>query len=445
MSDDYSNYRPLLLDDVSIDRFKSDEYRDFICAAAITPGIRLLLRRHSAKPDWPYVDTKFNPNSGRDLPETSYQVVFAWFLGRGAEALDGHLGWIDRLEDLSADEKHQAAELFPRLIANMSSAIAQAADKNNGRCPFRVNLDLEAIDEQGRRIDVDTTTTGAGDIFCGKGLIADGSPDRVRRGLDMLLHSAALISQNRVATEQFKDQPKDIGQGSKMLMQAAAPLLCRKTDDPRSRAQMLEVVADFMATVLDRHYHADTAVFSEYIDAQTHQRKTYLDPGHANEFVGLGLGAVESLKANTATLTDQRKSLIETACREMPRLLIKSCQLGWNTTHRGLHKAVDTRSGNVLNDDMPWWNLPETMRAAVRAYEVAGDEQTRRQCLSLLRDCHNAYFEKYLNRDNMLFPVQTISGATGKVVDKVPAVPEGDPLYHTNLALLEMLDVLERL
>jgi mannose/cellobiose epimerase-like protein (N-acyl-D-glucosamine 2-epimerase family) len=144
-------------------------------------------------------------------------------------------------------------------------------------------------------------------------------------------------------------------------------------------------------------------------------------------------------------LTDQRRSLIETACREMPRLLIQSCRFGWNSTHGGLHKAVDTQSGKVLNGDMPWWNLPETMRAAVRAYEVAGETKTRDRCLEILRDCHNAYFEKYLNRDNMLFPVQTISGATGKVVDKVPAVPEGDPLYHTNLALLEMLDVLARL
>ncbi len=57
--------------------------------------------------------------------------------------------------------------------------------------------------------------------------------------------------------------------------------------------------------------------------------------------------------------------------------------------------------------------------------------------------CHNAYFSQYPNCANMLFPFQTISGATGQVVDKAPAVPEGDPLYHTNLALLEMLEVVE--
>jgi mannose/cellobiose epimerase-like protein (N-acyl-D-glucosamine 2-epimerase family) len=119
--------------------------------------------------------------------------------------------------------------------------------------------------------------------------------------------------------------------------------------------------------------------------------------------------------------------------------------LGFNRKHPGLYKAVDTKTGKVINDDMPWWNLPETMRAAILAYEVAADDKVGRQCLEMLRICHNAYFAHYLNRDNMLFAYQTISGATGKVADKVPAVPEGDPLYHTNLALLEMLEVLDRL
>ena len=129
----------------------------------------------------------------------------------------------------------------------------------------------------------------------------------------------------------------------------------------------------------------------------------------------------------------------------MPRLLIKDIELGWNARHPGLFKAVDNRTGVPINDDLPWWNLPEAMRAAVRACELAADDPQRAQLLEIVRKCHNAYFANYPNRDKMLFPYQTISGATGEVIDVVPAVPEGDPLYHTNLALLDMLDVLQRL
>ena len=124
-------------------------------------------------------------------------------------------------------------------------------------------------------------------------------------------------------------------------------------------------------------------------------------------------------------------------------MLIRSTQLGWNAVHHGLHKAVDNLSGAVLNDDMPWWNLPETMRAAARCLKITRDELTRRRCLQIYADAHNAYFTHYLNRAYHLFPFQTRSGATGKVVDKVPAIPEGDPLYHTNLSLLDALAALE--
>jgi hypothetical protein len=53
------------------------------------------------------------------------------------------------------------------------------------------------------------------------------------------------------------------------------------------------------------------------------------------------------------------------------------------------------------------------------------------------------YFAHYPNRANLLFPFQTRDGATGQVVDIVPAVPEGDPLYHANGAFLDLLDALE--
>ena len=85
------------------------------------------------------------------------------------------------------------------------------------------------------------------------------------------------------------------------------------------------------------------------------------------------------------------------------------------------------------------------MRAGIRAYSFAKDPTVREQCLEAVRTAHNAYFTHYLNKDLMLFPYQTRCGATGEVIDKSPAIPEGDPLYHSNLSFMDYLHVLERL
>ncbi len=169
MARDYSTYTPLQLEKASLATLKSPGYRRFIHDAAIVSGIRLLLERHRRQPDWPYVDTKFNPNSGRDLGEASYRVVFAWFLGRGSEALQGHLARLGQFEDLSAAERREAEEVFAQIVVNMTDAIIKVADRNHGRCPFRVNRDLLAIDEHGKRIEADGRISSAGDRLLRQG------------------------------------------------------------------------------------------------------------------------------------------------------------------------------------------------------------------------------------------------------------------------------------
>ena len=165
MARDYSTYKPLLLDRATLATLKSAEYRRFIHDAAIVSGIRLLLQRHRRQPDWPYVDTKFNPRTGQDLPDDSYRVVYAWFLGRGSEALQGHVARLEQLEGLTQAERTEAAEVFTMLVVNMTDAIIRMADRNNSRCPFRTNLDLIGIDEHGAPTEADPRISSAGDSF----------------------------------------------------------------------------------------------------------------------------------------------------------------------------------------------------------------------------------------------------------------------------------------
>lgn len=434
-------YRPLLFDRITVKTLQSDDYRRFIETAVLAPGCRLLLERHRRRPDWPYVETKFNPNTGCDLPEAAYQIVYVWLLGRGSEALDDHLRYLPRLETLSRDERYEMTNVFAEWIDRMTETIASLAVCYNGRLPFRVNRDGIAVDGNGRPVEVSTTVAGAGDVFGLKGLLSSCNPARQQLSRTLLQRAAALIRRDQIELEQ-KGAPQGRGQGMRMLMQGAGMCGARKAADPAAKEEALAAAALCLEEVLDTFYDSGTGLFSEFVDPETGVRSAYLDPGHANELVGLGLGMIGALDASP--WADAWRTLIQRAKRELPRILLKATAQGFNPHHPGLYKAVDNRSGTPLNTDMPWWNLPETMRAAVRACAVADSESLRQECLDVYARCHNAYFSRYLNHENGLFPFQTIDGLTGRVTDVVPAVPEGDPLYHANGAFLDLLEVIEK-
>ena len=438
----YMTWRPLLFDQLSLKTLQSPDYRRFIVDAAIVPGCRLLLQRHQRRPDWPFVETKFNPNTGHDLAPDKYNLVHTWLLGRGSEALDDHLRQLDRFEPFTPTERDELHEVFTLWISNMSRALMLIADRHQGRIPFRVNRDLLAVDAAGRSIAVDVATTGAGNLFALKGLISSPDPAAQTRALLMLRSATDWLQQNRFEVEQTAPPPGR-GHGPRMLMQGVASCFAKKAQDPAARAEALHTAALFLTEVLDAHYDAKAGLFSEYVDPATGARSALLDPGHANELVGLGLGMIECLEKSALAATHQ--ATIARARREFPPLLIKCTALGFNSQFPGIYKAVDNRTGVPINSDMPWWNLPETMRAAARVCAIAETDSIRLQCVEIIRLCHNAYFSQYPNPANRLFPYQTLDGKTGRVVDVVPAVPEGDPLYHANGAFLDMLEVLERI
>jgi hypothetical protein len=442
---DYSNYQPLILDSADIGRLTSDEYAGFIMDAAIEPGVRLIVRRNDMRPEYPYIDTKFNPNTGREFPEKTYDIVYSWVLGRGSEALAGHLPVIESLHGLTDAEKHKTRSAFGGMMKNMTSAIIEMMERNEGGCPFMTDRSFRPVDAEGNRIESAGDARTFGHIFCAKGIIAEGSADTVARGYEMVKELVRFAGENRIGGDRGPLDSEKLSHGGRMIMLGTLALMARRGTEPAMKEQALDAAEEFIGYILDHHYDPDTAVFAEYIDPTGTKRLDMLDPGHANELVGLGLLCLELMAGDPDAMTESRKSLIERCAVELPRLLAKSTELGWNDRHDGMHKLVNTKTGEVLDDDLPWWNLPETMRAGVRAYEAAKDESVRAKCLEAVRICHNAYFTRYLNRDLMLFPYQTRSGATGEVIDKPPAIPEGDPLYHVNLTLLDYLTVLRRL
>ncbi|MCK5201338.1 MAG: hypothetical protein KAR21_23450, partial [Spirochaetales bacterium] len=100
-------------------------------------------------------------------------------------------------------------------------------------------------------------------------------------------------------------------------------------------------------------------------------------------------------------------------------------------------------SRKPVNSRMPWWSLPETMRAALGCYQIVQDKADRSFCMKAYRLCHNSLFNNYIKKDSPgLLAVQT-RDKKGNIIDSIPAVPDADPGFHTGLALIDCLEMME--
>jgi len=203
------------------------------------------------------------------------------------------------------------------------------------------------------------------------------------------------------------------------------------------------------------------------------------DPGHALEFIGLSLKCLLKLEKIDAEFQDiangalpaanANHELLEKCRRLYPALLKHFFTLGFNPQAAGICKAYDLKSRQVLNSDMPWWSLPETIRAAALLTKFSPDQvapegrdrfagvKNKISCPNRTRSCNlksecetevllviinasNAFMNKFINPDVHLMAWQTRSLA-GKPIDLIPATPDADPGYHTGLSIIDFIKI----
>ena len=128
--------------------------------------------------------------------------------------------------------------------------------------------------------------------------------------------------------------------------------------------------------------------------------------------------------------------------RIMPALLARAFANGFRPAAGGICKTVDLLTRRPVDDTMPWWSLPETIRAALAASRVTGDDESCRTCLGILASSHNAFVTHYVRPQTHLMAVK-VRDARGEVLDVVPAYPDADPGYHTALSLMDALDLIQ--
>lgn len=413
-----------------------------------------------------WVDTKFHIITGEDFPPEDVRgpkTVYGWIQGRALEALVGHALWIEAHPWADPD-----GTLLPRLqqmIRELFERLSDVRRRNNGRLFFF--LDPEGTPftflPDGDRVPHALDPEGPynfSDLFGARGLLAAarylGNAAATHEGRTYCLAVEEAIWEGKFQSDQQKLPPYEEEKTTKKeaprlshapytIHLATPAMMALHWKDPAYIVRGLRL----MQYVMDRHINLDgrqpglhRCDFWEFVDKEGRPSivdgRLHSDPGHSLEFVGLGLKLTRAARA-IGVSSDR----LETVELPMHGVLSRCFDNGFVPETGGIYKAVDLLSGTPIDETMPWWSLPETMRAAAGCWAIGSSDQKQR-ALEIFAACHNSFVSHYVRPDRYLFAVQTRHGRTGEAVDVIPATADADPGYHTGLSLIDVLDIVEQ-
>lgn len=434
--------------------------------------LRAIADRHARHPDYPFIDTKLHLLTGQDFPELPDQerdfkgrtAVYGWIQGRGLEALVGHVRWLPRCRALPEAERAELAGRIHELIVSVARQLEVLRAKNFGHLSFLLTPEGRAfdMDESGRRRYFSLERSGAtmSDLFYVKGMLAaahylnDATTIEAARGYFRSI--VAGIEAGTFRSDGVTFDPKNkvtpvpgrFGHGSRMIALGACALFAGLLGED----EWFDAGARFIRHILDRYVITrPTAGFELYdmyeftgADAQPwlDGGRIVSDPGHATEFVGLAARFLLLLDRHPRKSAEQARLLDD--CRAiLQRVLDRNFRNGFNARVGGICKTFDLRARQPINSDMPWWNLPETMRAAAFIPLLAPGAD-RARMFEIIQGCSNGFMRTFVNERVHLMAYQTVN-AEGTPVDVIPATADADPGYHTGLSIIDYLDSLNAL
>jgi len=168
--------------------------------------------------------------------------------------------------------------------------------------------------------------------------------------------------------------------------------------------------------------------------------RVWEDPGHALEFVGLAskvILAMQAVPTQDPSLLARRGSLYKLGRAVFPSVFENAFKMEYSSDRGGMCKAVDLFTRLPINSDIPWWNLPETKRAAVLLPRLL-PKLDGRDHMHVADACLDSTVRFYVRPNLGYLPIQTRS-ADGECIDVIPAIPDADPLYHYGLSLIGSL------
>lgn len=419
--------------------------------------------RYERSPHRGLIDTKFDIRTGKDFSvhdPRGPHTVYGWIQGRGLEALVGHANWLRR---------HPWFDPDGLLLRRLDTMISEVYTKlrtmwlNNGRRLFFF-LDPNGVPfvftTAGERQPYTLSAHAPynfSDLFGSRGLYAAaaylGDKSGLREAAEYCLAFEDALWSGRFASDQQRLPSADPvpppsacrRSHAPFTIQLATPALAALYERDASHCvrglRLMEYVLAHHVNLRGRRADLRVHDFWEYVDDHgrplVENGRLVSDPGHALEFVGLGLKLTRT--ARTLGMSADALAPYEAP---MPGILLCSFQLGYNRRAGGIRKQIDLLTRRPVDDTMPWWSLPETMRAAILCWSVTPDEGLRDQTLAVFAACHNSFVKYYVQPERHLFAVQNRS-SDGRVIDVIPATADADPGYHTGLSLLDVLDVVE--
>lgn len=422
--------------------------------------IEWIVARYEADPGYRFLDTKYDVQGRRDFdaddPFRGKSAVFGWIQGRGLESLVVHAEWLTQAQ--AAASCRVLVGRINRVVDSLSQTLSEVRERNAGRMFFLMDRDGSPRFDGGAPAVRDHYSFA--DIFCAKGLYAAAhhraDEPGLRQARDYLVAIAESLGEFRFRSLQFKpglpasnDDPRLVRQeGPFMIFLGALALMAEREGGgwcTRAGLRIIDRILSCHTASADMPPLARRGDMWETVDEHDrpllHDGRLQSDPGHSIEFVGLASRFLRAIERREG-LEARDAERIRAARARLPDLLFANFENGFRSDVEGITKTVDLVSRDPVDPTLPWWSLPETMRAAAQVLvDHSGDDGSAsvgERCRALFALCHNALVRRYLVPGNPALWVQTRS-ADGRTVDVVPACPDVDPGYHTNLSIIEAL------
>lgn len=431
-----------------------------------------IITRYYRNKDYPYIDMKLSILTGKDfepLADTQKDFkskcsVFGWIQGRGLEALVGHAMWLKNCTVLTEDEKSQRYEKLSKMISDIFMQLEKVRSKNSGHLffTFTPEGDFFKIDELGnkQKFEMKEDHSIMSDLFYVKGMLAAAkftkNQSKVEEAKIFFKKILNDISNETFKGDQVSFDPKNKvqgfpgtkGQGSRMIALGGLAVFAGYLGD---EPYWFEKGCEYIQYIMNHHvnYKKQLALqeydFVERITVSgepfADEKGVLSDPGHALEFIGLASKFLLILKTKKS-LSKLEEQTLKLAEDHFIPLLCHCFEYGYGKNGGGIIKAFDLKNRKPINDDMPWWNLPETMRAAAEVMQLFPQNTRLKEVKRILVLCSNSYFSNYVNPNVSLMAYQTID-KNAKPIDIIPATPDADPGYHTGLSIIDFLGCIQ--